>query len=385
MKTVAITVASLILGAPLSAAPPQSSDLEPRIVQQIQAGLQARRQNRLEDEIKAFETVVTLDPDLAEGHMNLGLALRRRGDREQALAALRRAVELKPQLTAAQAILGFEALKSGRVRKALRHLETAYHAAPSDANVNLWLGRTYFELGRFAEASFRLESARQSEAEDPEVLYYLTQAYAEAAQETRDLLAAAAPESAQFHHAEGRRAAAAGLYAQAIEQYEAALEAESSLAEVQADLGALHAELNNPQAAEQALRAAIDLRPEHAETHFRCAEAVLRQGRLKEALSFFDRALDLDPSLIAQSFELSNGLAQQGEFDGATAVLSTLEERDIDIQTRTLVHHRLADLYSDQGDRKQAAHHRKAFSRLTKEIERVRKLAAKASRSSQAK
>ncbi len=154
---------------------------------------------------------------------------------------------------------------------------------------------------------------------------------------------------------------------------------------MQADLGALHAELNNPQAAEQALRAAIDLRPEHAETHFRCAEAVLRQGRLKEALSFFDRALDLDPSLIAQSFELSNGLAQQGEFDGATAVLSTLEERDIDIQTRTLVHHRLADLYSDQGDRKQAAHHRKAFSRLTKEIERVRKLAAKASRSSQAK
>ena len=231
----------------------------------------------------------------------------------------------------------------------------------------------------------RLETARQSKAEDPEVLYYLTQAYAEAAHKTRDLLAAAAPESAQFHHAAGRRAAAAGLYAQAIEQYEAALEAESSLAEVQVDLGVLHAELNNSQAAEQALRSAIELRPEHAETHFRCAEAVLRQGRLEEALSFFDRALDLDPSLIAQLFELSNGLAQQGEFDAASAVLSTLPERDIDIQTRTLVHHRLANLHRNRGNRKQAVHHRKAFNRLTKEIERVQKLAARASRSGQAK
>ncbi len=106
MKTLRLTVASLIFGVILPATPPQSSDLQSRIVQQVQAGLQARRQDRLDDEIKAFQTVVTLDPNLAEGHMNLGLALRRRGDLEQALAALRRAAELKPRLTAAQALFG---------------------------------------------------------------------------------------------------------------------------------------------------------------------------------------------------------------------------------------------------------------------------------------
>ncbi len=140
MKTLRLTVASLILGAILPSAAPQSSDLQSRIIQQVQEGLQARRQNRLDDEIKAFQTVVTLDPNLAEGHMNLGLALRRRGDTEQGVAALQKAVELKPQLTAAQAILGFEALTVGRVKEALQRLETAHDAAPNDANVNLWLG-----------------------------------------------------------------------------------------------------------------------------------------------------------------------------------------------------------------------------------------------------
>ncbi len=170
-----------------------------------------------------------------------------------------------------------------------------------------------------------------------------------------------------------------------MEQYQAALAVEPRSAEIRVDLGALHTELNDPHAAEQAFRAAIEIRPEHPETHFRCAEAILRQGRLQEALSFFDRALELDSSLIPQFFELSGGLAQQGQFDAATTVLSALAERDLDMQTRTLIHHRLADLYRDQGNRKQAAHHRKAFNRLTKEIERVRRLAAKASKGAQTK
>ena len=92
--------------APEVRLPGQSTAVDPAVLQHINAGLQARRENRLEDEAREFEAVARLAPNLAEAHLNLGLARHKQGRLQEAVESFETALRLKPNLKGVSKYLG---------------------------------------------------------------------------------------------------------------------------------------------------------------------------------------------------------------------------------------------------------------------------------------
>jgi len=352
-------------------------ELTPQAIEHIQAGLQARQENRLEDEVREFEIVVGLAPNVAEAHMNLGLALRKQGKLKRAKEVFETAIRIKPNLVTARALLGFDSLAAGRLRDAVEHLEAAHAGNASTTEVNHWLGIVYYELGRYSEAAAQLEAAIRTKPEDADILYYLTAAYSKAAQQSRNRLLGIAPESARAHQALAERASASGWKDQALEEYRKAAELGPGILGLQGELGDLHASAARFAEAERAYRSELEIRSGHASLNFRCGEVILKQGRPEEAFTFLNRGMELDPTLIDSYFQLGQRLSEEGKFDLAEKTFSQLVGPETPIQTSLLAHHRLAEILRAQGKKKEASQHEKAFKRITKQLEKAAKQASK--------
>ncbi len=363
-------VAAVLL-AVTALAQQKARELTPQAIEHIQAGLLARQENRLEDEVREFEIVVGLAPNVAEAHMNLGLALRKQGNHERAKQVFKTAIGLKPNLVTARALLGLDSLTAGRLRDAVQHLEAGHAGNASNTEVNHWLGIAYYELGRYSEAATKLEAAIRAKPEDPDILYYLTAAYRKAAEHHRSKLLEIAPESARAHQAMAERAAASGWKDQALEEYQKAAELGPGVLGLQGELGDLYASAAQYPEAEKAYRAELEKRSGHATLNFRCGEVILKQGRTDEAFTFLNRGLELDRALIDSYFQLGHTLSTEGKFDLAEKTYSQLIGPETPIQTTLLAHHRLAEVLRAQGKKKEASQHDKAFKRITKQVEKA--------------
>ena len=355
----------------VSALAQQAQQLSPKAIEHIQAGLEARQENRLEDEVRSFEIVVGLAPNVAEAHMNLGLALRKQGKLERAKEAFETAIGIKPNLVTARALLGLDLLTVGRLRDAVTHLEAAHSGNSSNSDVNHWLGAAYYELERYSEAIPKLEAASKAKSEDPDILYYLTASYSKAAEQSRDRLLEIAPESARARQALAERAAASGWRDQALEEYQKAAALGSGAPGIQGGLGDLYAANAQYGDAEKAYRSELEKRSGHARLNFRCGEVILKQGRPGEAFIFLNRGLELDPALIDSYFQLGQALSEEGKFDLAAETFIQLTGPETPIQTSLLAHHQLAEVHRAQGNNKEASRHEKMFRRITKQLEKA--------------
>ncbi len=72
-----------------------------------------------------YQTVLTIEPDLAVGHYNLGLTLKAMGDLGLAIAHYERAIQLNPTYAEAHQNLGVALLKAGRVSDSLESFQRA--------------------------------------------------------------------------------------------------------------------------------------------------------------------------------------------------------------------------------------------------------------------
>lgn len=102
-----------------------------------------------------LETLLTLDPNNAQGLNLLGYSLlERNGDRAKALALVKRAYELNPDSSAIIDSLGWAYYLQGDTERALPLLEKAAIAAGSDVAINEHLGDIYWTAGRRREARY---------------------------------------------------------------------------------------------------------------------------------------------------------------------------------------------------------------------------------------
>ncbi|WP_373475108.1 tetratricopeptide repeat protein [Sphingorhabdus sp.] len=102
-----------------------------------------------------LETLLTLDPNNAQGLNLLGYSLlERNGDLAKALALVKRAYELSPDSSAIIDSLGWAYYLQGDTERALPLLEMAAKAAGSDVAINEHLGDIYWSAGRRREARY---------------------------------------------------------------------------------------------------------------------------------------------------------------------------------------------------------------------------------------
>jgi Flp pilus assembly protein TadD len=125
----------------------------------------------------AFRNVKAMDPNYADGPVNVARAQLQEGDVDGAIQMLERALQLSPRLAKAHFFLGTALKTVGRYDEALRHLHVAAEQYPRDRVVLNQIGRVQFLQRRFDEAISSFTKALAVDPEDLEAHYNLMLCY----------------------------------------------------------------------------------------------------------------------------------------------------------------------------------------------------------------
>ncbi len=227
----------------------------------LDRGHAAAREGRLADAEAAYRQAVAADATNVRAHESLATLLVRRGDPEGAIEHFGVAVRLAPENARAHSDLGVLLADLGRNDRALEHLGRAVGLEPGLAPAQVALGNVQTRTGRFDEAAATFGSV---------------------------------------------------------------LENDPGNGEARLGLGAVLAQTGNFEEAVVELRAALRQVPESGQTprlHFGLAEALVRTGRLEEALPHYTQVRDLDPTQSLAWLREATVLMGLGRFADARATL----------------------------------------------------------------
>ena len=227
----------------------------------LDRGHAAAREGRLADAEAAYRQAVAADATNVRAHESLATLLARRGDPEGAVEHFGVAVRLEPENARTHSDLGVLLADLGRNDRALEHLGRAVELEPGLVPALLTLGNVQARTGRLADA---------------ETVF--------------------------------RRV----------------LESDPGNGEARLGLGAVLAQSGNFEEAVVELRAALRQVPEGGRTpgvHFGLAEALVRTGRLEEALPHYTRVRELAPADGLAWLREATVLMGLGRFADARATL----------------------------------------------------------------
>jgi Flp pilus assembly protein TadD len=135
----------------------------------------------LQGDIKAAEAaflkVTQMEPEYADGWVNVGRARIQEGNTAGAEEVLRKALELSPDLAKTHFFLAMVMKPTGRYDDAVAHLRKAASSYPRDRVVRNQLGRVLFLQRKFPEAITELEKVLEIDAEDLAAHYNLMLCY----------------------------------------------------------------------------------------------------------------------------------------------------------------------------------------------------------------
>ena len=227
----------------------------------LDRGHSAAREGRLAEAESAYRQAVAADATSVRAHQSLATLLVRRGDPEAALEHFGVAVRLEPENAEAHSDLGVLLSELGRNDRALEHLGRAVELEPGLVEALLTLGNVQATTGRLpeAETTFRL-----------------------------------------------------------------ALENDSGNGHARLGLGGVLAQTGDFEQAVVELQAALRQVPEVDRTpriHFGLAEALVRTGRLEEALPHYTRVREIAPADGLAWLREATVLMGLGRFADARATL----------------------------------------------------------------
>jgi tetratricopeptide (TPR) repeat protein len=193
-------------------------------------GVALGRKGRFDDEIAAYRRAVGLKPGLAQAHFNLGRALADQGRLDEAAAAYRRVLDLEPARAEAHYDLGNLLQEQGRLDEAVAAYRRALALRPAYAEAYCNLGSALRQRGEFAPALAAFTRGHELGSRDPDWPYPSARWVAECRRlgelagrlpavlrgEARPTDAAEAGALALLCHDQGRYAAAARLWADAL-------------------------------------------------------------------------------------------------------------------------------------------------------------------------
>ena len=228
-------------------------------------------------------------------HLDRGHAAAREGRLADAEAAYRQAVAADPTSVRAHESLGTLLVRRGDSDGAIEHFDVAVRLAPENARVHSDLGALLAELGRNDRALEHLGRALQLEPGLVEALVPL-----------------------------GNVQSRMGRLDEAEATYRRVLKSDAANGEARLGLGAVLAQSGHFEQAVVELRGALRQIPEAGRTprlHFGLAEALVRTGRLEDALPHYKRVREIDPVQGLAWLREATVLMGLGRFAEAKAVL----------------------------------------------------------------
>jgi tetratricopeptide (TPR) repeat protein len=332
----------------------------PDALQHLQAGLDARKQHRIEAEITEFRKASELDPSLADAFVNLGAAYMEKHDYGAAIAPLKRALELSPDLPAAHQFLGYALLAQGYAAEAIPHLE---RVGARDA-----LGIAQIQTGQLMEAVVNFNEALAKRPNDPDLLYYLGHAGGLLSKSAIDTLIGAYPDSARAHQALGENYFVLRQMPQAEKEFQEALRLRPELPGLRLELGQVYANSAQWSKAEDEFRAETKLQPGNAEAAYRLGSTLLQEGKIHEARQELERADALKPSMPETLYSLGKAASLDADAMLAERSWNKLLEIEHDTSLSAQAHFALATLYRKQGNAAKAQREMQEYQKLQTKV-----------------
>ena len=320
---------------------------------------------------------VELRPDLADAHYNLGVALWYSGSRDQAIPELREAVRLDPTAGAAQAFLGSALRESGDLPGARLSLQRAIALLPPIPATYIDLGIVYLQMGNLDRGLGQIEAGLNASTDAPPTpdwdsaiagLRKALQTKPDRADahnilglllgrkgaDSKEVLAEfreairLRPDFAQAHNNIGLVLTQSGDDPGAIAAFREAIRLRPDYADAHANLGAAITPTDNEQAVRELekavalapasvkaqfnlalayssspahgpakeieqLRKVLGAAPNFVPAHVALGKALLRDGKVPEAIEELQQTVKLDPQNGEAHYQLGLALARAGK------------------------------------------------------------------------
>ncbi len=274
--------------------------------QQIQTHARQAQQdlqsNRPDIAISEFKAILAIDPGNLDARGNLGVLEYFQGQYASAVPDLKSAVKLNPNLWKLQALLGMSEKRMGGNTDAQTDLEKAFPHLEEQklrVQVGLELVEADYALNDLGKAAEVVNVLRQLEPTDPDIIYTAHRIYSELSDETMLSLAMVAPDSARMHQLMAHELARQAKDEIAIANYREALKIDPHRADIHYEL----AEMLNTQSSEAAqaeaekeYNAALACNPLDEKSEGRLGDLALKRSDLKSAITYYSRALDMQPN-----------------------------------------------------------------------------------------
>jgi tetratricopeptide (TPR) repeat protein len=217
-------------------------------------GAAAAQIGKLDQAIIAFQKVNTINPDYAEGYINMGSALKEQGKLEEAIEAYNKALAIKPDYDQGYINMGNALKEQGKLEEAIEAYNKALAIKPDYAEGYNNMGVTLQEQGKLEEA---------------------------------------------------------------IEAYNKALAIKPDYADVQVNMGIALKEQGKLDDAIGAYNKALTIKPDNAAAYNNMGNALQEQGKLDEAIEALNKALAIKPDYAKAYNNLGYTLQKQGKLDDA--------------------------------------------------------------------
>ncbi|MFK2878729.1 tetratricopeptide repeat-containing sulfotransferase family protein [Rhodanobacter hydrolyticus] len=226
---------------------------------------------------ESYSRACTRKPDFVDAHFKLGNALATQLRYGEAIEAYERVLAMRPDFSEAHANLGFTRMSAGDYVKAEPHLRNALLKYPGGASLHNALGVVLYGLKRMDEAA---DSFRR--------------------------VVALTPQDAEGHANLGNALRELGAYAEAEVQYRQAIAIDDRFARAYVDLGGLQYQLEHFAEAEQTFRRMLHCKPNDLDACNNLGRSIHRQGRLDEALAWYEKAAAIDTESVEAYFNLAS-------------------------------------------------------------------------------
>ncbi len=306
----------------------------------LRTGIRQFEEGRLVEAAATLEESARLSPDDPVLRLHLGQVYEALEAFDRAVASWRKAIRLAPAEGEAYLRLALLQARLGRLAQAQSTLRELRQQGEVPEAV-LLEGRLASAQQEFPEAEQRLRRYLELRPDDPVGLSELGAvllAQLKPAEAEPWLLKALERDSGlgTAHFNLGMLYRGRGELAQALPHLQAA-STQLDTATSYLNLGTLLAELEQPEAAEEALRRALRLDPENAEAYYSLARLVRRQGRVGEADQLLSRHQQLGRAQQEQRARRrrvdslhaeARQLLEQDQVAGAEALLTQILELD---------------------------------------------------------
>jgi tetratricopeptide (TPR) repeat protein len=306
----------------LSALPLAAQSLE-EVSARAQAALQT---GRLREAIPLLEQLRRAAPDHPGVSMNLGIVHQKLGEDEKAVPYFRHVLKLTPKDARAAAALGASLMKLGQFPQAIPPLRQAVEAMPDNAALRQMLADAHLFEQKFPEGAAHYQKLAEIDPQNPRAWYGLGKCYEELAVHAFQSLEKAAPESGWWLRLVADARLRQRQFSSAFFLYRRALEKNQRLFGIREAVAEIYRQTGNPQWA--AIEESKALAPDCAVDQAECA---WRAQRYNDILTLY--SANHSPEAHYWRALVYNQLAAQA-FDRLAALGPSAESHEI----RALIH-----------------------------------------------